>query len=110
MISLHVTMTAKPGNEAALESGIRDSWIAAMEKQPGFLHAALLKPFSDDALDALGALKPSHTFEVVSFWESEELRLEWVARPIHDQVFMPLLELTESVAFTLQTIVHRWAL
>jgi antibiotic biosynthesis monooxygenase (ABM) superfamily enzyme len=110
MISLHVTMTAKPGKEAALEAAIRDSWIAAMAKQPGFLHAALLKPFPDDALDALGALKPSHAFEIISFWESEKLRLEWVARPIHDQVFMPLLELAESVAFTLQSVVHRWQL
>ncbi len=110
MISLHVYMTTKPGNEAALEAAIRDRWIAAMAEQPGFLHAALLKPFSADALDALGAVKPSHAFEVVSFWESEELRLDWVARPIHDQVFMPLLELTEHVAFTLQSVVHRWQL
>ncbi|MDA1298188.1 MAG: antibiotic biosynthesis monooxygenase [Chloroflexi bacterium] len=110
MISLHVYMNAKPGKEAELEAGIRDSWIAAMSKQPGFLRAALLKPFSDEALDALGARKPSHTFEVVSFWESEELRLEWVARPVHDRVFMPLLELVDSVAPTLQTVEHGWEL
>ena len=81
MITLHVYMTAKPGTESDLEAGIRDNWIATMAEQPGFLHAALLKPFSDDALDALDGLKPAHTFEVVSFWESEEKRLEWVARP-----------------------------
>lgn len=110
MISLHVYMTAKPGKEADLEAGIRDSWIAAMSEQPGFLHAALLKPFSDEELDALGVMKPSHTFEVVSFWESEKLRLEWVARPIHDEVFMPLMELTDNVAPTLATVEHSWEL
>ena len=110
MISLHVYMTAKPGKEAELEAMISESWMAAMSTQSGFLRAAVLKPFSDEALDRLGALKPSHTFEVVSFWESEGLRLEWVAIPIHDQVFIPMLELTESVASTLQTVEHGWSM
>lgn len=110
MIVLHVYMTAKPGKESALAEGIQGSWIAAMAEQPGFLHAAMLKPFSDNQLDALGALKPAHTFEVISFWESEEKRLEWVARPIHNQVFLPLLELTDKVAPTLQTVEKSWDL
>ena len=70
MITLHVYLTAKPGKESEVEATIRDSWIKAMAEQPGFLHAALLRPFSDEELDALGAMKPSHTFEVVSFWPS----------------------------------------
>ncbi len=110
MITLHVYMTAKPGKESELEAGIRDSWIATMSEQPGFLHAALLKPFSDAALDALGGLKPSHTFEVVSFWGSEEKRLEWVARPAHDEVFMPLFENVAEVKHTLSTVEHGWEL
>ena len=110
MITLHVYLTAKPGKESDLEAGIRNSWIAAMAEQPGFLHAALLKPFSDEALDALSGLKPAHTFEVVSFWESEEKRLEWVARPIHDQVFMPLFDNVADVKHTLATVEHSWEL
>ncbi len=110
MITLHVYMTAKPGRESALETGIRDSWIAAMSEQPGFLHAALLKPFADAALDALGGMKPSHTFEVVSYWESEEKRLEWVARPIHDEVFEPLFEHVAEVKHTLAHVAHSWEL
>ena len=110
MITLHVYMTAKPGRESELEAGIRDSWISAMSEQPGFLHAALLKPFSDKELDALSGMKPSHTFEIVSFWESEQKRLEWVARPIHDQVFEPLFELTADIKHTLATVEHGWEL
>ncbi len=110
MITLHVYMTAKSGHEVQLEDGIRDSWIAAMSEQPGFLHAALLKPFSDEALDALSGMKPSHTFEIVSYWESEEKRLEWVARPIHDQVFEPLFEHVAEVKHTLATVEHSWEL
>lgn len=110
MITLHVYMTAKPGKESELEAGIQDSWIAAMAEQPGFKHAALLKPFPDEALDALGGLKPSHTFEIVSYWESEEKRLEWVARPIHDEVFKPLFENVAEVKHTLATVEHGWEL
>jgi heme-degrading monooxygenase HmoA len=106
MFTLHVYMTARPGKEAALGTGIRDSWISTMSEQPGFLHAALLMPFAGEALDAIGGFKPTHTFEIVSFWESEQKRLEWVARPIHNQVFEPLLELTVDVRHTLATVEH----
>jgi hypothetical protein len=91
-----------------MEAVIRDKWIAAMSEQPGFLRAAILKPFSDAELSKLKASKPLHTFEVVSFWRSEKLRLEWVARPIHDQVFLPLVALADSVNFTLQTVAKGW--
>ena len=48
MISLHVYMTPKANRDSELEAGIRDKWIAAMSEQPGFLRAALLKPFPSD--------------------------------------------------------------
>lgn len=110
MISLHIYLTPKAGKEKEMEVAIRDSWIAAMSEQPGFLRAAILRPFSDDALAKLEAAKPLHTFEVVSLWQSEKLRLAWVARPIHDKVFVPVTELAENLSFTLQTVEHDWNL
>jgi heme-degrading monooxygenase HmoA len=110
MISLHVSLNAKPGKIGDLESAVKDSWLKAMATQPGFISAAVLTPFSDDALDALGASKRATVYEVVSFWKSEELRLEWVARPIHDQVFMPLLDLADDVSFTLNDVAEQWNL
>ena len=53
MISLNVYLTAKEGQEAALETAIKDVWISAMTQQPGFLRATLNTPFSDDDLAAL---------------------------------------------------------
>lgn len=110
MISLHVYMTPKANKQIELETGIKDKWIAAMSKQPGFLKAVLLKPFPDNILNELNASKPISACEIVSFWESEAKRQEWVARPIHDQVFNPLLDLTDKVSYTLQTIEHNWNL
>lgn len=110
MISLHVYLNPKSGKMAELEVRVRDSWLKAMATQPGFISAAVLTPFSDDALDALGASKPKTAYEVVSFWESEELRMEWVARPIHDQVFMPLMDLADDISFTLNDVANEWNL
>ncbi len=81
-----------------------------MAEQPGFISAAILTPFSDDALAKLEAAEPDKKLEVVSFWRSEEERLEWVARPIHDEVFLPLLDMAEDVSFTLQTVMADWNL
>ncbi|MFP6644826.1 MAG: antibiotic biosynthesis monooxygenase [Candidatus Latescibacterota bacterium] len=110
MISLHVYINPKSGRQAELEANIRDRWLAAMSTQPGFISAAVLTPFADDALEALGASKPKTAYQVVSFWESEGLRLEWVARPIHDEVFMPLMDLAADVSYTLNDVAHQWNL
>ena len=108
MISLHVYLTPKAGKERELDAAIRDEWLLAMSEQPGFLRAAVVKPFSDEELEGLGALKPGHSLEAISFWRSESDRLEWAARPIHDQVFAKVIEASESVTYTLQTVGQGW--
>ena len=110
MISLHVYLTPAAGKEAELDSAISDAWMTAMAKQPGFISGAVLKPFSDDDLAALQASVPEHAIEVVSFWTSEEERLTWVARPIHDEVFEKVLAAAEGVSHTLQTAPDSWNL
>ena len=110
MITLHVYLNPKPGRRDELESHIRDNWIEAMSKQPGFISAAVLTPFSDDALDALSAAKSDYEFEVVSLWRSEKERLEWVARPIHDEVFVPVTEAAGDISFTLKDVATSWNL
>ena len=99
MITLHVYLTPKSGQAEALQAAIQDPWISAMSEQPGFVQAAMLTPF-DDA--------DSNDIEVVSYWESEKLRLEWVARPIHDEVFASIMELAESVSPTVKTVTTTW--
>jgi heme-degrading monooxygenase HmoA len=99
LITLHVYLTPKSGQAEALQAAIQDPWISTMSEQPGFVQAAMLTPF-DDA--------DSNDIEVVSYWESEKLRLEWVARPIHDEVFASIMELAESVSPTVKTVTTTW--
>ena len=104
MITLHVYLKPKAGQAEALQSAIRDTWISTMSEQPGFVRAAMLTPFGNGN----GEDGDSGDIEVISYWESEELRLEWVARPIHDQVFAPIGDLAESVSSTVKTVGHAW--
>ena len=99
MITLHVYLTPKSGQADALQAAIQDPWISTMSKQPGFVQASMLTPFEDAG---------SNDIEVVSYWKSEELRLEWVARPIHDEVFAGIMELAESVSPSVKTVSNTW--
>lgn len=108
MISLHVYLTPRPGKDSELETSIRDTWLAAMAEQPGFVSAAMLRPLPEVDLKKLGANRPLHVYEVVAFWRSEQERLAWVARPIHDRVFKPVVELSATVSFVVQTVAAGW--
>ncbi len=101
MITLHVYLKPKSGQAGALQAAILDPWISTMSEQPGFAQAAMLTPFGDDE-------KGSNDIEVVSYWESEELRLEWVARPIHNEVFAQIMELAETISPTVKTVGQTW--
>ena len=70
-----------------------------MAKQPGFVQAAMLTQFDDES---------SEDIEVISYWESEELRLEWVARPIHDEVFASIMDLAKTISPTVKTVSNTW--
>jgi heme-degrading monooxygenase HmoA len=82
--------------------------LPAMAEQPGFISAAVVKPFADEELEALQAFKPEAAMEVVCFWRSEKERVEWVARPIHDEVFAKVMEAAASASHTLQTVERSW--
>ena len=64
MISLHVYITPKKGRDLDLKKAICDYWLPAMQKQPGFINAALLNPFATSELEALQAVNVK--------WEIEE--------------------------------------
>ena len=101
MISLNVYLTAKDGQANALETAIKDVWLVEMVKQPGFLRATLNTPFSDSDLEALDASKPSYGYEVVSYWSTEEERVAWVARDIHQEVWPQVIGHASDVSYTL---------
>jgi heme-degrading monooxygenase HmoA len=79
MVALHVDLQAQPGAGPALEQTFRATFRPAIQAQPGFVEAALL----------LSGSEPDHYRLVIAF-ESEPLRLKWVATDLHQQVW-PML-------------------
>lgn len=108
MISLSVYLTPKAGRAADLERAIVDEWMGAMAGQPGFLWAAVKTAYADEELAALQAARPSHLYEVVSYWSSEKERVEWVARDIHQVVWPRVLAQAERVSYTLFHCGRTW--
>ena len=76
MVALHVDLQLKPGARPELEKTFRDVFRPAISAQPGFSGVALLH--SVDEAD--------HYRLVIEF-QSEELRLDWVATDLHQQVW-----------------------
>jgi heme-degrading monooxygenase HmoA len=107
MISLNVYLSPKSGRDAELVSAIR-KWLGGMSQQPGFVNAAILKPYAAEELAKLEALTPPTPIEVVCFWRSESERLEWVTRPIFEEVYPPVEEAADAITFTMQTVEHSW--
>ena len=86
MITLNMRLTANPGREDELVSAIRDKWMPTMARQPGFIRGVMLRPYEGEMASSLGLPEQQFTFEVVSFWESEEQRAAWAASDIHAEV------------------------
>ena len=86
MITLNMRLTAKRGREDDLLRAIRDRWMEAMSRQPGFVRGVLLEPYSGAAAAKVGLSEKEFTFEVVSFWETEEDRAAWAVSEIHAEV------------------------
>ncbi len=107
MISLNVYLSAKPGSTAALEHAI-DGWIDAMALQPGFVRAAVVRPYAEDHLKSLEATKPVYEYEVVSYWNSEDDRVAWTKRPIIWEVWPKVEEEAGSLTYTLFDVTQNW--
>ena len=108
MIALDVYFNAKDGNDTELERVIVDVWMEAMKQQPGFISASLMTPVPQEALDAMGAVKPPFSHEVLSFWESEEQRQAWVARDIHQEVWPQVEAVAEVIVYSVSNCDATW--
>lgn len=75
-VELHVHATAAEGNAAAIEETFLKVFYPAVSRQPGFKHSNLLRIPG----------KPGEYLLTIAF-ESEDLRLRWVATDLHQEVW-----------------------
>lgn len=76
MVALHVDLQLKPGAGSELEKTFHDIFRPAISAQPGFSGVALLQSTSE-----------ADRYRLVIEFQSEELRLNWVATALHQQVW-----------------------
>jgi len=76
MVALHVDLQLKPGAGPELEKTFREAFRPAISAQPGFSRVALLRSTSE-----------ADRYRLVIEFQSEELRLNWVATDVHQQVW-----------------------
>ncbi len=88
MTELHIYLEPLAGKDAELEASFRDAFAPAISVQNGFRRVALLK-----ARDAL------RQYRIELAFESEELRLKWVASPEHQEAFPKITALCQQVTW-----------
>jgi heme-degrading monooxygenase HmoA len=93
-IELHIYLTAKPGQEKEVERLYREEFYPAVSRQPGFVSSELMRrPNSSDYV-------LRHTFQ------SEELRLKWVATAEHQKAWPRLTALCSKAAWQGFAVIH----
>ena len=108
MIVLQIQLSADQEREEELEEAVRQRFLPAMSKQPGFVQAFLTGPCSEEVLAAVGAQRPSFKFQVTALWNSEEERKDWVARDIHQEVWAEVSGIFSQANALLLDVVQSW--
>jgi heme-degrading monooxygenase HmoA len=88
MIELHIYLEPFAGQESKLESVFAEVFVPAISVQEGFRRVALLK-----VRDAI------RQYRIELAFESEALRLRWVASPEHQTAFPKIAALCQQVTW-----------
>ena len=96
MIELHIYLEPFAGKESDLESTFRTAFVPAISVQKGFRRIALLK-----VRDAL------RQYRIELAFDSEELRLDWVASREHQEAFPKLVALCQQITWSGFDVVHQ---
>jgi heme-degrading monooxygenase HmoA len=72
MMTLRIRLRVLEGQGQALQDLYRDAYVPAIRVQPGFLRCELWQQHGD-----------AERYEIAIYFQSEDLRLRWVASPEH---------------------------
>ena len=87
MITLQIKYVVADDKRQAFETMIEKVYGPALAKQEGFVGYRLLREFSQAERSRIGATSEGYAFILELTFETEELRLKWVASPEHDPAF-----------------------
>ena len=89
MIALQIYLEPFAGKEEELEKKFLEIFVPAISVQKGFLRVSMLK--SREAL---------REYQIELVFETEELRLQWVASEEHQEAFPQIAALCQRVSWS----------
>ncbi len=98
MINLQIKYVVSPANGDAFEKMIARVYAPALAKQQGFVGYRLLREYSEADRKKIEATSDGHNFIMELIFETEELRMKWVASPEHDPAFEEAKKLAHPIA------------
>ncbi len=76
MVTLHIHLRVRPGQEARFEELYQKTYVPAISKQEGFRRTQLLRPYEGGS-----------EYEIDIYFDSEDLRERWANSPEHQEVW-----------------------
>ena len=93
-MELHIWLTAKPGQEEAMEKTFREVFYPAVSARAGFRSALMMR-------------KPGTSeYTVRLSFDTEEQRMEWVASPAHQEAWPALQSHSAKADYDGFAIIH----
>jgi heme-degrading monooxygenase HmoA len=97
MINLQIKYTVSSANSDAFEKMIDRVYGPALAKQQGFAGYRLLREYSDAERKRIEATSDGYNFILELIFETEDLRVKWVASPEHDPAFEEAKKLADPI-------------
>ena len=98
-IRFRIRFACGPNGSAALAALLRDEYVPALRAQPGCSDTRLLEPFPAE-LDAEIGATTNDGLELEFDFVSESARRDWVAQPVHDELWARAARLSSAQSWS----------
>ncbi len=76
----------------------RNEYVTALEKQSGFLRSSLLRVYDSEFVVKLSEEQKKYNYQMELVFQNEKDRLQWVATPEHEKVWLLAKRYVQSFA------------
>ena len=98
MINLQIKCVVPDAKNGEFEKMIVRVYAPALAKQQGFVGYRLLREYSEPERKKIEAFSDGFNFILELIFETEALRIKWVASPEHDPAFEEVKKLANSIS------------
>lgn len=97
MIRLQIQFDVSESNGTKFEQMYQDVYRPALQRQRGYMGSSLLRRYSADVLDEIGATQVPYTYQLELDFDTEENRRRWADSQDHEHAWSQAAALASSV-------------